>query len=449
MKKYLFRSGSQWLPVFCILLFTSCSVPRQISRSAKKTIENPSLANAHVGISIYEPATGKYWFNYQGDKYFTPASNTKLATCYVALKYLGDSLTGILKAENDTAIYLIPTGDPTFLHPDFKDHPVFDLLRNSNKKIYISDGNWQSEAWGMGWSWDDYNEDYQPERSPLPVYGNVLKWIQDNQNARETAVVYSLPEVNWEVDFNSANAKNFSVQRDFCANVFHITQGKEKYKEIEVPFITHGLKTSLELLPDTLHKTIEWISPQKFQQLTGQLNLKFSPVKSQAVDTFMRLGMHRSDNFYLEQSLMMVSQHLLGVMNEKQILDTLLKTDYKDLPQKPKWVGGSGLSHYNLFSPKDFISILNKMKNDFGLDRMKNILATGNTGTLTNYYKADSGYIYAKTGTLSGVVSLSGYLLTRKNKQLIFSVLVNNHHSSAATIRRTVEKFIEGLRNKF
>lgn len=123
MRKYLFPSGAQLFLIFCISLFTSCSVSKQISRSAKKAIEDPFLANAHVGISIFEPATGKYWFNYQGDKYFTPASNTKLVTCYVALKYLGDSLTGVLKAENDTAIYLIPTGDPTFLHPDFRNQP--------------------------------------------------------------------------------------------------------------------------------------------------------------------------------------------------------------------------------------------------------------------------------------------------------------------------------------
>ena len=42
--------------------------------------------------SIYEPATNKYWYNFQADKYFVPASNTKLPTCYAAMKYLGDSL---------------------------------------------------------------------------------------------------------------------------------------------------------------------------------------------------------------------------------------------------------------------------------------------------------------------------------------------------------------------
>ncbi|TMI83666.1 MAG: hypothetical protein E6H10_07470 [Bacteroidetes bacterium] len=107
------------------------------------------------------------------------------------------------------------------------------------------------------------------------------------------------------------------------------------------------------------------------------------------------------------------------------------------------------MSRYNLFSPQDFIFILNKMKNEFGMDRIKNILPTGNEGTLSNYYKPENGYIFAKTGTLSGVVSLSGFLYTKKNKLLIFSILVNNHNSSATAVRRAVEKFVEGLRNKY
>ena len=136
-------------------------------------------------------------------------------------------------------------------------------------------------------------------------------------------------------------------------------------------------------------------------------------------------------------------------MNDEKIIDTLLKTDFKDLPQKPRWVDGSGLSRYDLFTPQDFIAILNKIKNEFGIERIKVILPTGNEGTLSNYYKAENGYIFAKTGTLNGVVALSGYLYTKKNKLLIFSVLVNNHQVTATAVRRAVEKFVEGVRNKY
>jgi D-alanyl-D-alanine carboxypeptidase/D-alanyl-D-alanine-endopeptidase (penicillin-binding protein 4) len=159
--------------------------------------------------------------------------------------------------------------------------------------------------------------------------------------------------------------------------------------------------------------------------------------------------MHSSDNFFAEQVLLMVARRFNISMGDEKVIDTLLKTIFKDLPQKPAWVDGSGLSRFNLFSPQDLVVILNKMKNDFGMERIKNLFPTGNEGTLVNYYVSESGYIFAKTGTLSGVIALSGFLYNRKNKLLIFSVLVNNHHASGTQVRRAVEKFIEGVRNGF
>src|SRR6187200_3667061 len=97
-----------------ILVLSSCSVQQKISRSAKQVINDSSLLTAHVGISIYDPATGKYWYNYQGDKYFVPASNTKIPTCYAAMKYLGDSLIGLRYgfSESFDLVAIQPTGDP-------------------------------------------------------------------------------------------------------------------------------------------------------------------------------------------------------------------------------------------------------------------------------------------------------------------------------------------------
>ena len=82
-------------------------------------------------------------------------------------------------------------------------------------------------------------------------------------------------------------------------------------------------------------------------------------------------------------------------------------------------------------------------------ERIKTILPTGNDGTLEGLYKSEEGYIFAKTGTLSGVVALSGFLYTKKNKMLIFSILVNNHQASATQVRRAMEKFVRGLRERY
>ena len=437
---------------FCILgsvlyILSSCSLQKQISKSVSQfVLSDSSLKTAHVGISIYEPAANKYWFNYQGDHYFTPASNTKIPSCYAAMKYLGDSLEGALKMETDTAIFILPTGDPTLLHPDFKNQPVISFLKSATKKIYITDLLWKDHPLGSGWSWDDYNDSYMAERSPMPVYGNIIKWTQEN-NGIDPSVVYSTPEVNWQVDFDTAQSSNFFVKRSVAENHYTITEGKEKLKEQEVPFVTNGISAALELLPDTIHKTISLATG--YQRLFLDRSVRETTIHSQPTDSVLKPMMHRSDNFFAEQVLLMVAHKFNISMSDERVIDTLLKTIFKDLPQKPGWVDGSGLSRYNLFSPKDLVFILNKMKNDFGMERIKNLFPSGNEGTLANYYVSESGFIFAKTGTLSGVIALSGFLYTKKNKLLIFSVLVNNHNSSGTLVRRAVEKFIHTIRERY
>ena len=460
MKKMLYRLGTI---IYCpfIFILSSCSLQKKIGASAKENLLNtPELASAHIGISIYEPVTGKYWYNYQSDKFFTPASNTKIFSCYAGMKYLGDSLTGLTYTEDNNDIFIRPAGDPSLLHPDYKNQPVINFLQQTNKNIYIINNNWQENAWGTGWSWDDYNDDYMAERSALPVYGNILKFVQtqtvekmEELGNKPQTTIYTEPEINWKLNFNSdTGSSNFFVKRKINENIFTITEGKVKYKEVFIPFVTNGILSALELLKDTIGKEIKIKDklpilnhPSETAGRAGQSHT----IHTQPADSLFKPMMHRSDNFFAEQTLLMVSNQLLGTMNDEKIIDTLLKTDLKDLPQKPNWADGSGLSRFNLFTPQDFVWILNKMQHEFSWKRISTIFATGNEGTLTNYYKTDSGFIYAKTGSLTGVVALSGYLTTKKNKALIFSVLVNNHQTTGRAVRRAVEKYLQEIREKY
>jgi len=170
------------------------------------------------------------------------------------------------------------------------------------------------------------------------------------------------------------------------------------------------------------------------------------PLFSQKSDSVFSIMMHRSDNFYAEQTLLMSANEKLGFMNESDMIDSLLQNDLTDIPQHPRWVDGSGLSRYNLFSPNDFTYIINKIQNEFGIERLKNILPTGGTGTLKNYFHADSSFIFAKTGSLSNNYTLCGILTTQKNKQLIFSVMLNNYQGSGKAVRKLIEEYLHEVR---
>jgi D-alanyl-D-alanine carboxypeptidase/D-alanyl-D-alanine-endopeptidase (penicillin-binding protein 4) len=416
-----------------LLVFTSCSVNKQISKKANSILlRDSAISQGHIGISIYEPATGKYWYEHDAKKYFIPASNTKLFSLYAGMKYLGDSLVGLRYVVSGDTTYITPAGDPTFLLYEFPRQPTLEFLKNKNHIVISKPG--AIAPFGNGWAWNDYKDDYMAPRSAFPIYGNVatVKWISED-NIRVSPSYfekYITPGQKFE--------KGFELFKSFDDNNFQFLNGKEKSQVI--PFYP-DLGTISKLLEDTLELC-------QVSAVTTNI-YGTTPVYSQPTDSLFKPMMHRSDNFFAEQTLLMASNEKLGYMSERDMIDTLLKTDLKDIPQKPKWVDGSGLSRYNLFTPQSFVYILDKLKNEFGWERMKNILATGGTGTISSYYKTEAGFIFAKTGTLSNNCALSGYLITKKNKVLIFSVLANNYQTSATPVRRAVEKFLKNIRYSY
>ena len=400
--------------------------------SAIASILNDSVfANAHIGICIYEPKTNIYLTQYQSNKYFIPASNVKIATCYAAMKYLGDSLTGIKYLEDESNIYIQGAGDPTFLHKDFPVQKIFQWLKSTKKKISIIDNKAGVKPLGKGWAWDDYKEPYMAERSSFPIYGNTVKFYYD-ENGYKTIPHYFEKFFSSQFQASDGNMK-FDVARNYGSNSFFFDINPGKKEMDEITFNTNQTINPISaILEDTLNKSI---NKSSFKNFTKK-------ILSQPTDSLLKSMMHNSDNFFAEQSLLMVSNEFLGYMNDEKIIDTLLKTDFKDLPQKPKWVDGSGLSRYNLFTPQDFVFILNKIKSQFGWQRIKNTFPSGNKGTLKGYYQKHSDKIFAKTGSLSNNISLSGYITTNSGKELIFSIIINNHQTTTNLAKLSIEKYL-------
>jgi D-alanyl-D-alanine carboxypeptidase/D-alanyl-D-alanine-endopeptidase (penicillin-binding protein 4) len=447
----IFNSSFLIFNLFCI----SHSNAQTISQQANTIlIKDTAISKGHIGICIYEPAANKYWYNYNATKYFVPASNTKLFSLYAGMKYLGDSLIGLRYENNDNGEYfLYPTADPTFLHPDFKNQAVFSFLKKIPNQTFIINA-WKTNAYGNGWAWDDYNDYYMAERSIFPMYGNTITFLYKADSL--IGLPYGKFAFNYSAEYEFEQKQNlfllnnkkvtekFSIKRNFYKNIFDFTTSDKPFEPATIPFIADTCLLS-DMLMDTLHIGYR---PQFITRHAATPYASLKVIHSQPSDSVFKPMMHRSDNFFAEQTLLMASNEFLGYVDEKAMIDTLLKSSLKDIPQKPQWVDGSGLSRSNLFTPQSFVYILNKMKNEFGLERLKTILPTGGKGTLKNYYKNEAGYIFAKTGTLSNNVALSGYLFTKKGKLLIFSVLAGNYQTTATPIRKAVEKFLVGIREK-
>ncbi len=441
------------LTFYFLICFTSCSVTKQISKQADAILlKDSTISTGHIGISIYEPATNKYWYNYNATKYFIPASNTKLFTLYAGMKYLGDSLIAARLFDNNSITAVYPSGDPTFLNPEFTYQPLFNYLKSFKKPVGIYDYQWDAAALGNGWAWNDYTESYMAERSSFPIYNNLIEFSLKNYEIKNSVgsiqMRWALPSkgpFRFDAKTRKVDTEKFKIEREYEANIFYVKEANSPFRRTSIPF-----KTTPEFIADLLKDTLksEDVFFLRLPVSVPDLSKTFT-IHSQPSDSLFKPMMHRSDNFFAEQTLLMASNEHLGYMSDSKIIDTLLKSDLKDIPQKPKWVDGSGLSRYNLFTPQSFVYILNKTKNEFGWDRIKNILPTGGTGTLSAYYKKDSGFIYAKTGTLSNNCALSGYLITKKGTLLIFSVLANNYITGATPVRKAVEKFLLAIRENY
>ena len=341
-------------------------------------------------------------------------------------------------AENADTLFLTPMGDPSFLHPDFTYQPVVDLIKNSKKQIVInaSETDDHFELMGNGWAWNDYAEDYQPERSRMPIYGNVVHFYQGNGN------IGIQPFYFFKDMTNIASGYQKKWTRKQVENIFYSTGQKNTAPYFQVPFDTYAQpQLSVTLLNDTLKTDIH--SANYSSLLSSKI------IKTVPTDSLLKIMMRRSDNFFAEQVLLMASEQLLGKMDDAAFIDTVLKTDFASLPQKMRWADGSGLSRYNLNTPENYIAILKQMQDQFGQARVANIFETGGVGTLSSYYKDFPGELHAKTGSLGNQIALSGFIFTQKNQKLYFSVLVSNHMSpTSAAVRKAVEAYLRTVASK-
>lgn len=422
----------------CLLMgmLSACSVSRKVHNQAVDLLLADSLVQqAHTGICLYEPATGRYWLRHQDDHYFLPGSNVKLFTLYAALQYLGDSLPGLRyrTAANGT-VEVLPTGDPTLLSARFPIQPVPAFLQRQ-RRVMI---RWPDAPlpFGKGWAWDDVSYGFMPARSALPLYEN--KMLVRRDAGGQLSVMPGL--LNNNLPLTGQQSERWP------GNLFPAVGLPADAGTALVPF-ANDAATATRLLRDTLG-AVSIADPDSTDEQPWP-NRKFTVIRTQPLDSVLRYMMLHSDNFYAEQLLLMSANEYLGRMDEAALIDTLLKTELRGLHDKPVWVDGSGLSRYNLCTPRSLVALLDTLRNVWGLERIQRLLPTGGEGTLKNYFNNDSGYIFAKTGTLSNQWALSGYLLTRQNRLLLFSVLINNAPGRVAILRKATERFLSAIRDQF
>ncbi|MBX2890368.1 MAG: D-alanyl-D-alanine carboxypeptidase [Saprospiraceae bacterium] len=444
------------------LVLASCATSRHAERRFDKKIQkevekSPVFSRAFTGFTLLDPQSGQTLADVNGDKYFTPASNTKILTLATCLEVLGDSVPALryspVPESSDPVWYLgwliSGTGDPTFLHPKFEAWQTpFELLKK-NGFLGLFYRHHKINRFGPGWAWDDFNERYSPELAEMPLYGNMVRLTKTSSD--------------WEV--SPPFFKSFLKQRDdydqidgnaIFRQAFSDTISLPYYSEsnfkpgfsMEIPMWQANAKT-LSLLLDTLHYPAESLptTVQGYNTEDGWHTLYSTPL-----DTILRRMMHQSDNFIAEQMLLVCAGQKFDILQQDTIVKWMLDSVLISLPQRPRWVDGSGLSRYNLASPRDFAQVLLKLWKEQPHESLRSLFPAGGVnGTVANWYKGKDGkpYVFAKTGSMSGVHCLSGYVTAKRGKTLIFSFMHNHFVGSDEPWKQEMQRILEMIWERY
>lgn len=416
---------------FCYLLIfvfiTGCK-SLKINNKINKELKSSFFNNQFTGLYIYDVKEKKELYNYNGNKYFTPASNTKIFTLFTGLEMLPVVIPAFKYAINKDTITIQGTGDPTFLHPFFKDSTALKMAKNY-KKVNLIINNITDKRFGPGWAWEDFDSYFSPERSAFPMYGNVVS-VQ-NKDTLNVAPNYFKSRLK-------LTEKGYG--RKELLNSFYFDKNRTRTTEIPMIIDTVLLKNLWnDILPNKVH-------------IINKSALKPSKIAySIPADSLYKRMMEVSDNFLAEQILVLASSTISDTLNTVSARNFILENQLKKLQEKPRWVDGSGLSRYNLFTPNSLVDVLTKMYQKIPEERLFHFFPVGGkSGTLKNWYQGNpKPYIYAKSGTLGNNYSLSGYLITNSGKVLAFSYMNNHFMHSNADIKKKMQHIFEKLRDTY
>ncbi len=415
------------------IIFVSCYSLRSLT--LRHDLKHSEIFTSQfTGFCLYDPSTNQILSTYHADRHFTPASNMKILTALATLETFGDSLPSYNYQLKGDSLIIQPFADPTFLHPKFPNQPALSLLKKHD--VFISWIDSPLDEFGAGWAWDDFQYDFQPERSWFPIYGNTIRIF------RNTDSIHVVPRFFEDyTQVNYGERPGDYIRRDQKFNLFNIwVENNYSAFEREIPF-DYNKELLVRLLSDTISRPVQFVDPEKYECHNTTYN--------QSTLNVVANMMLASDNFLAEQLLIQAAL-ANGYINVDLFRSDLQKKWSTFNLNDFQWYDGSGLSRYNLISPLSLVAMLKRIYDIETWERIKIIFPNGGkSGTIKDWYHGDPPYVFAKTGTLKNNHNLSGYIQTKSGRILIFSIMNNNHVVPVTEVKREMEKLLRKIWKKY
>lgn len=425
--------------------------------------QEPDLHGALAGVSIRSSATGELLYQHNGDLRLRPASNLKLLTAVGALSALGDQYRFTTEIWTDGKVagstikgnlYLKGKGDPTLLKVDF-DRMAIEIRDRGIKNIegtLIGDDTWYDDVrHSMDLPWSDEQTYYGAQISALTASpdkdydaGTVIIEVTSGKGLGEPAIITVIPNSNYvSVSNHTATVspdgmKEIKIEREHGTNNIIVKGTIPLNSSKDKTWIAVWEPTfyAIDLFKQSLQELgIKWTGPMRAAQTPENAKILLSH-KSMPLSELMIPFMKLSNNGHGETLIKEMGKVLKGDGTWEKGLE-VLNSKAEQFGINPNTLvlrDGSGISHVNLVPANEITKLLYSIQTENWFHSFLNSLPVSGDGTklgggtLRKRMKSPElkGRVRAKTGTLSTVSSLSGYVETKSGETLIFSIILNN-----------------------
>ena len=479
-----------YIPIFLLLISFSCTSSQSLKKKQiagdpveklhqdiDYILQDSSLYQSRVGVKIFSLDRDEILYAKNNQQLFHPASNMKLLTTATALKKLGPDYhfstilytdsnqisNGIIKGD----LYLKGKGDPDLSSGDL-DAMVKSLQEQEIYRIegdlVFDDTYFDSLYWGSGWMWDDASVwEFAPIHA-LSVNDNCVKLkvksgkkIGDTLNVNmEPATRYmTLENKGISVDsLDTLMIQKFTAERKWVerTNTIQVTGGMALSDPPEefVIDVLDGAAYTATLFAEKMNEYGIAFNGKIYRHKippSAQLLVKHqSPPLSIVVYNTNKI----SDNLSAELILKTVGAEEKGRPGTAKkgisvIYEYLQQLGIDSLTYH--LADGSGVSRYNVITPDLLIQLLKDMDRDFKVQAefKTSLPVAGADGTLENRMKqaAAANKLRAKTGTLKGASSLSGYTTTADDEKIAFSIMIEHFVTRTSRIRKIQDRIGE------
>lgn len=458
-----------------IFLWSICTLSMATNLQREiDTIINRVDPNINMGIVVVDLNTGESLYQKNANKPFVPASNMKLFSDAAALIALGPDYRFKTQLTTDAtaleqgylkgSLYIHIPGDPSFAQEHLQTLlaplTAWGVNRIQGNIVLVSNNSGVS-PYAPGRATSDFRYSYGAPVAPIVFNENRLTvTVNPGYSVGQPAFI-ELSDPNASQFLN--NQVKTAASSSHCGVDFNMDKDNHLTVRGCVGIGQWAVQQRIAIL-NPLRYTEDSIKAQLARlniKLDGQVilgnappsSLLLSSHQSKPISQIMADTLKPSDNLYADSLFLHTAAKLHGSPQNWEQAHFTIKNFLQQQTginlQSAVLKDGSGLSRQDLLTAQQTIDLLRFLHARFPLayEYIAALPVAGHDGTLQRRFRKpfEQGLLRAKTGTMTGVISLSGYLYTANAHTLAFAIFINRTPKTRPEVAWRYRSLVDSL----